>query len=238
MGLWLVLVRDSYTDSCCGLFDAYLWGEHIILRANPWYFESRALPSPSPQSPASGALQHEEFLIIRIMTDLKKLVPFPGLPDTLLSHWPSPCFPDVLKSFEPPHLPEYVSPWLACSRLGLDVVISKESTPSQRHSSTSQHPTQCHLIHLLGPHHQCQVSPDCLRRDMMGHNCPSPAPSGASTEPILHPHVIIPSLVFGQPKVLQIRTCRPEGCGHRMEERAGTDWQNDVGLNQKLGTFA
>lgn len=104
-----------------------------------------------------------------------------------------------------------------------------------------QHPSQCHLIHLLGPHHQGHASlffPDCLRTDVMHHKCPSPAPCGASTEPILHPHVIILSLVFGQPKVLQIRTCLPEGCGHRIEEVPGTGWQNDMGMNQKVGTLA
>lgn len=145
----------------------------------------------------------------------------------------------MLKAFIPLHFPEYFSLGLPSSGLGLDVAISKESTPHPGHNSASCHPTQCHLIHLLRPPCLCQVSPSFphhLQKSHAGHQCPFLSPSGPSIALTLHTHFIVPSLEK-QPKLFYRLECvRQKVRGRRVEEGAGTNRRSDMDLSQQLGT--
>ena len=87
--------------------------------------------------------------------------------------------------------------------------------------------------------------PDCLQERPDAHKSPLLSPSGASTALILHPHFIIPSLVFVTAQtLLQIRVCPTEGWGqkdgggswHRLAERHGHEPNTWHCCPESLGT--
>lgn len=124
------------------------------------------------------------------MADLKEVIFFPSLPGTLLSHWPSLRFLDVLKSSQPPHFPEYF-PW---------PVFQWAGTRCGNFEGVNTQPeTQLHLPASYSvPSHSFTDVPTAaaksalsfltaLKKDMMDHRCSLLSPSGASTELIPHP---------------------------------------------------